>query len=67
MATMQTNGSVSVQFLNYLSLCTSTAVRLIGRARETISRLAFDSAKRYWQTVKICFMMPEKNMLDNLF
>jgi hypothetical protein len=38
-----------------------------GSARETISRLAFDSAKRYWQTVKICFMMPEKNMLDNLF
>jgi hypothetical protein len=37
-----------------------------GRARD-YACLAFDSAKRYWQTVKICFMMPEKNMLDNLF
>jgi hypothetical protein len=42
--------------------------RLTHRAeQETISGLAFDSAKGYWQTVKICFMMPEKNMLDNLF
>jgi hypothetical protein len=27
----------------------------------------FHSAKRFWKTAKICFIMPEKNMLDNLF